>query len=185
MLRDERASWSGWAKQKLDRTDHHHPSRMAARVGGMKHLHGAAQSAVSVPIDACLTFLEALEDYPAWYSEVVREVKVLESGDDGLPVRAETKLHLSYGPVSRDLDLLLAVHVRRPDLVQLTHVPGEPSSGTSFDATWRLESHDGTRLALELDATMPVPRLVPLGGVGDEFAAGFMEAAVSELESRT
>jgi len=150
----------------------------------MKHLHGAAASTVNVPIEECLAFLEALEDYPSWYADVVREVTVVESGDDGLPLKAETKLHLSYGPVSRDLDLLLAVHVSRPGLVQLTHVPRGPSSGTSFDATWRLESDGETRLALELDATMPVPRLVPLGGVGDAFAAGFMQAAVGELESR-
>jgi hypothetical protein len=153
-------------------------------VGIVKHLHGAAQSTVTVPIEECLAFLQALEGYPAWYPDVVREVTILESGDDGLPTRAETKLHLSYGPVSRDLDLLLAVHVRSPGLVKLTQVPGEPSSDASFDATWRLESHAGTRLALELDATMPVPRLVPLGGIGDEFAAGFMEAAVSELTRR-
>jgi len=150
----------------------------------MKHLQGAAESTVSMPIEECLAFLAALEAYPSWYPDVVREVKVVESGDDGLPLKAETKLHLSYGPVSRDLDLLLAIRVRRPGLVQLTHVPRGPSSGTSFDATWRLESDGDTRLALELEATMPVPRLVPLGGVGDAFADGFMQAAVGELESR-
>jgi hypothetical protein len=150
----------------------------------MKHLHGAAESSVSVPIEECLELLEALEGYPSWYADVVREVTVVESGDDGLPLKAETKLHLSYGPVSRDLDLLLAVKVHRPDSVRLTHVPRGRSSGTSFDATWRLESDGDTRLTLELDATMPVPRLVPLGGVGDAFATGFMQAAVGELESR-
>jgi hypothetical protein len=149
----------------------------------MKHLHGVAQAAVGVPIEECLAFLAALEAYPSWYPDVVREVKVAESGDDGLPLRAETKLHLSYGPVSRDLDLLLAVRVRRPGLVQLTHVPRGPSSGASFDATWRLEDRAGTHLELELDATMPVPRLVPLDGVGDAFAGGFMQAAVGRLES--
>jgi hypothetical protein len=149
----------------------------------MKHLQGAAQSSVSVPIEECFAFLEALEGYPTWYADVVREVKVVESGDDGLPLRAETTLHLSYGPVSRDLDLLLAVKVRKPGLVQLTHVPSGPSSEASFDATWRLESRAGTQLALELEATMPVPRLVPLGGIGDAFAAGFMQAAVGKLES--
>jgi hypothetical protein len=149
----------------------------------VKHLHGAAQAAVGVPIEECLTFLADLEAYPSWYPDVVRGVNVVESGDDGLPVRAETNLHLSYGPVSRDLDLLLAVQVRRPDLVQLTHVPRGPSSGASFDATWRLEDRAGTRLELQLDATMPVPRLVPLGGVGDAFAGGFMRAAVGRLES--
>jgi hypothetical protein len=153
------------------------------RLKVMKHLTGAAQGHVGVPIEECLTFLAALEAYPNWYPEVVTDVKVLESSDDGLPRRAETKLHLSYGPVARDLDLLLAVTVKRPGLVQLTHMPRVPSSGASFDATWRLEDVDGTHLELELDATMPVPRLVPLGGVGDAFAGGFLQAAVAELES--
>lgn len=149
----------------------------------MKHLHGSAQAAVGVPIEECLAFLAALESYPSWYGEVVREVNVLESGEDGLPLRAETKLHLSYGPVARDLDLLLAVRVRRPSLVQLRHVPRGPASGASFDATWQLDDRAGTHLSLELDANMPVPQLVPLGGVGDAFASGFMQAAVTKLES--
>jgi hypothetical protein len=149
----------------------------------MKHLHGVAQAVVDVPIEDCLAFLAALEAYPSWYPDVVREVEVVEYGDEGLPLRTKTKLHLAYGPVSRDLDLLLAVMVRRPGLVQLTHVPRGPSSGASFDAIWRLEDHAGTHLELELDATMPVPRLVPLGSVGNAFAAGFMQAAVGGLES--
>lgn len=150
----------------------------------MKHLHGNAQATVGVGIDECLGFLAALDAYPSWYPDVVREVEVVETGKGGLPVRAETKLHLSWGPVSRDLELLLAVRVERsPVLVQLSHVPRGPSSGASFDATWRLEDRDGTQLELELDATMPVPGLVPLGGVGDAFAEGFVEAAVRGLES--
>ena len=149
----------------------------------MKQLHGAAQGAVGVPIEECLAFLAALESYPSWYPDVVREVKVVEQGDDGVPLRAEAKLHLSYGPVSRDLDLLLALRVRKPAVVQLMHVPRGPASGASFDATWRLEDRAGTQLELELDATMPVPRLVPLGGVGDAFATGFMRAAIDRLAS--
>ena len=150
----------------------------------MKHLHGAAKAEVDLPIEDCLAFLAALEAYPSWYPDVVKEVKVVEYDDEGLPLKAATKLHLSYGPVSRDLDLLLAVSVGSAGLVRLTHVPRGPSGGASFDAIWRLEDQ-GTRLELELDATMPVPRLVSLGGVGDAFAAGFMQAAVGGLESET
>jgi len=149
----------------------------------VKHLHGTAQGTLGVPIEECLAFLAALEAYPSWYPQVVRQVEVLESGDDGLPLKAETKLHLSYGPVSRDIDLLLAVQVRRPGLVRLAHVPRGASSGASFDATWRLEDRAGTHLDLELDANMPVPRLVPLAGIGDKFASGFMQAAVRSLTS--
>jgi len=149
----------------------------------MKHLHGTARASVDVPIEDCLAFLAALEAYPSWYPDVVTDVEVIESGPDGLPARAETKLHLSYGPVSRDLDLLLAVHVSRPGLVKLEHVPRGASSGASFSATWHLEADAGTQLELELDATMPVPALVPLSGVGDSFANGFMQAAVTRLSS--
>ena len=60
----------------------------------MKHLTGTAQAGVGVPIEECLTFLASLEAYPSWYPDVVREVEVVESGKDGLPLRAETKLHL-------------------------------------------------------------------------------------------
>jgi hypothetical protein len=116
----------------------------------MKHLHGDAEASVGVRIDDCLRFLAALEAYPNWYPDVVREVEVVETGKGGLPLRAETKLHLSWGPVSRDLDLLLAVRVQRPGLVQLSHVPRGPSGGASFDATWRLEDR-ATHLVLELD----------------------------------
>lgn len=148
----------------------------------MKHLHGTAQSTVAVPIEDCFDFLAALEAYPSWYEEVVTEVTVVQDGEDGLPLRAETRLHLAYGPVSRDLDLLLAVKAQRPGLVHLTHVSRGSSSGASFDATWRLQADAGTRLDLELDANMPIPRLVPVGGVGDVFAAGFMKAAVQRLQ---
>ena len=149
----------------------------------MKRLHGNARASVGVGIDECLGFLAALDAYPSWYPDVVREVEVVETGEGGLPLRAETKLHLSWGPVSRDLDLLLAVRVQRPGLVQLSHVTRGQSTGASFEATWRLEDRAETHLELELDATMPVPGLVPLGGVGDAFADGFMEAAVRGLES--
>jgi len=150
----------------------------------MKNLSGAARAAVATPIEDCFAMFAALEEYPVWYREVVSEVHVLERGDDGLPLRAETKLHLAYGPVSKDLDLLLAVKVREPNLVHLTHVSRGPSSGASFDAVWRLENREGTQLELELDARMPVPALVPVGRVGDAFASGFMKAAVERLESR-
>ncbi len=147
----------------------------------MKHLHGEARAAVRVPVGDCFAFLAALDAYPSWHADVVRDVQVVEADGDGIPLKAETKLHLAWGPVSRDIDLLLGVDVEEPSLVQLRHIPRGRSSGASFDATWRLEDGAETRLALELDATMPVPRLVPLTGVGNAFADGFMKAAVAGL----
>lgn len=156
----------------------------AGTLGAVKHLHGTAHAAVPTPADDCFALLAALEAYPTWYPDVVRDVTVVDRGDDGGVRRAQAALHLAYGPVSRDLDLLLAVRVDRPQSVQLTHVPRGASSGASFDATWWLDDDAGTKMRLELDATMPVPRLVPLGRVGDAFADGFMQAAVRELGRR-
>ena len=39
----------------------------------------------------------------------------------------------------------------------------------------------GTEISLALDATLSVPRLVPLGGIGDSLADGFVSAAAREL----
>lgn len=155
----------------------------ADTLGAVKHLHGTARASVAAPAEDCFTLLAAVETYPTWYPDVVREVNVVERDAGGVALRVEARLHLAYGPVSRDLDLLLAVEVSRPELVALTHISRGPSSGASFDATWRLEDNGATDLHLELDATMPVPRLVPLGRVGDAFANGFMQAAVQELTS--
>jgi hypothetical protein len=46
---------------------------------------------------------------------------------------------------------------------------------------WRVGSGATTRVAIELAATLEVPRLVPIGGLGDRLAQGFVEAAKREL----
>ncbi len=121
------------------------------------------------------------KSYPSWYGEVVREVNVLESGEDGLPLRAETKLHLvrtgCQEPPSAP---------RRADVPLAGAAQTRARSGGERRVVRRhvqLDDRAGTHLSLELDANMPVPQLVPLGGVGDAFASGFMQAAVTKLES--
>ena len=150
----------------------------------MKHLTGTAQADVGVPIEECLTFLASLEAYPSWYPDVVREVEVVESGEDGLAAQGgnEAASLLRTGvPGSRS--------AARGAGAPAWPGPADARSPRAIDAAPRstrpggCEERDGTQLELELDATMPVPRLVPLGGVGDAFASGFMQAAVGRLES--
>jgi hypothetical protein len=146
----------------------------------MKELRGTAMALVPAPLASCLALVEAVDGYPTWYPDVVRTVDVLERDARGLPRRARTKLHLSVGPLTKDFDLLMAVTVESPATVRLVKVGGT----AKFDVIWRLHDGEKTRLALELDANLDVPRFVPIGGVGDSVAQGFISAASAELVRR-
>lgn len=148
----------------------------------MKPLHGEASADVAAPMSECLALLAAVERYPSLYPEVVREVVVVERQPDGLVSRAEATLHVSHGPLVKDLHLLLAVRVGEPDTVVLTRVPHGAPDDERFEVRWRVEQERaGTRIHLSLDAELSVPRFVPLGGVGDTVAQGFVAAAVAAL----
>ncbi len=147
----------------------------------MKELHGSASAIVAAPVRQCLTLLRDLERYPSWYPEVVREAEVLERDDRGEPVRVSTTLHISAGPLVRDLPLLLAIVLEQPATVKLTRIAYDSSDEERLQVIWRVEQHDETELHLELEATLAVPRLVPLGGLGDSIAAGFLAAAARAL----
>jgi hypothetical protein len=149
---------------------------------GMKQLHGVATSAVAAPIEQCLALLEAVDGYPNWYPEVVREVDVVEVDGDGRPTRARTMLHVSHGPLVKDFNLLLAIHVQRPTTVKLSRVPNDASDQHRFEVTWQLEDHGDTSIRLGLDANLSVPRFVPIGDLGDAMARGFVRAATRALD---
>jgi ribosome-associated toxin RatA of RatAB toxin-antitoxin module len=146
----------------------------------MKELRGAASALVPAPLEQCLALVEAVDEYPVWYPEVVRSVEVLERDGRGLASRAQTKLHLTAGPVTKDFDLLMAVTVQPPATVKLAKVGGS----AKFDVVWRLSEGEKTRIELALDASLDVPRFLPLGDVGDSVAQGFVSAASAELARR-
>jgi hypothetical protein len=149
----------------------------------MKQLHGAAAATVSATAADCLALLAAVEDYPRWYPDVVRRVVVLETAGSGFASRAEVTLHVAHGPIVRDFDLLMAVHVEPPAAVSLERVSRGATDREDFRVDWSLEDLGRTSISLALDATLSVPRLLPLGGIGDAIAAGFVGAAVLALES--
>jgi hypothetical protein len=150
----------------------------------MKRLHGTAASAVTAPIESCFDLLVAVDRYPTWYPEVVREVEVVERGDGGRPSQARTTLHVSHGPLVRDFRLVLSVYTERPAIVRLTRIPHGPSDSERFQVSWGLRAAGAeTRVELELDANLSVPRLVPLGSIGEAMAAGFVAAAEKALRA--
>jgi hypothetical protein len=92
-------------------------------------------------------------------------------------------LHVSRGPLVRHVELSLSVATDAAGSVTLTRVPNEPTDPERFEVTWRLVAEGArTRIELQLDANLDVPRIVPLGRVGDSMAEGFMDAARREME---
>ena len=144
----------------------------------MKVLHGSAAAEAPAPVDDCFALLADVEGYPRWYPEVVRQVAVTERRPDGRAALARVRLHVSVGPLARDVELLLAVAEVAPATVTLTRVPSAGRDSEQFSVAWRLDERTaGTNIELALDAELDVPRLVPTGGVGDSLAQGFVAAA--------
>lgn len=147
----------------------------------MKTLHGEATVVVAAPLDECLELLEAIDGYTDWYPEVIRKVEVLERNPEGDPRMARATVHVARGPLVRDLQLVVAVTADADGTVRLTRLPNEPSDEEQLEMIWRLEETDGTRIELRLDGYLDVPRLLPLGGIGDALAQRFVAAVTRAL----
>lgn len=145
----------------------------------MKELRGEASATVDVAKDECLRFLAAVDAYPQWYPETVREVRVLERDDDGNPARVQAKLHIARGPLVRDFELTMALRIDPAGTVTLERIANGPGDGERFSVTWRLGG--ASRLGVALDANLSVPRMMPLGGLADSIASGFLHAALDAL----
>src|SRR5437764_4548850 len=142
----------------------------------MKHLTGTASEKVAAPAERCLAFLAAVDEYPRWHPEVVRDVQVLDRDEHARPLRARATLHVAVGPLVRDFRLVLAVTVD-PPVVKLTRLPNEPSDEERLAILWRIrEDGAASAIDLQLDAMLSVPRLLPPGGGGELIAHGLVSA---------
>lgn len=130
-----------------------------------------------------MSLLTSVDRYPSWYPDVVKEVEVLERDDQGRPTKAHTKLHVQHGPITRDFDLTMAVEVDPAGTVKLSRIPHHGSDGEKFEVAWRVSGASPTRIAVDLAANLDVPRFLPLGGIGDSIAQGFVSAATRQLSS--
>jgi hypothetical protein len=139
---------------------------------------------VTAAVGDCFALVEAVERYPSWHPDVVRKVDVVDRGADGRTTRARTTLHVARGPLVKNFHLLMAVVAEPLQTVTLTRLRHERSDREEFEVRWHLHQEGGcTRIRMELAATLSVPRLLPLGGIGDELAAGFVAAAANALRS--
>jgi Polyketide cyclase / dehydrase and lipid transport len=151
------------------------------RASAMKDLHGSARSGVPASPERAIALFEAVDRYPSWYPDVVQEVTVLERAQNGRPSRVETTLHVARGPIVKDFHLVLAVTSDGRSEVKLARVPQASSGDEQFEAAWRVREASGTEIALHIAASLDVPRFLPVGGIGDAMAEGFVAAAANEL----
>ena len=125
-----------------------------------------------------MALLEAVDRYPEWHPDVVKSVEVLERDTGGQPSKVRAKLRVERPPVAKDFVLLMAVAIDRPRAVDLSLVGDHPER---FMVAWRLEPRDGTRIEIDLNANIDVPRFLPLGRLGDSVAEDFVAAAARAL----
>jgi len=150
----------------------------------MKELTGSAVGATDASPAQAMALLEAIERYPLWNAEVVKEAEVLERDAEGRPNRARTTLHVELGPLTRNFHLVMSVTVDPSGTIRLSRIPHEPSDPERFDVTWSVAGgNPSTRIRLDLAANLSVPRLIPLGAVGDGLAQGMVNAATRALAS--
>jgi hypothetical protein len=147
----------------------------------MKDLMGSATGATAASVVECARFFRAVDHYPDWHPDVVRRVEVLERDGDGEPSKGRAMLHVAVGPLVKDFDVVLAVRVPDPHTVSLKRIPNHPGDDERFEVTWQMQQGDQTRLRLVVRASLSVPRFVPVGGIGDGLADGFLSAATRAL----
>lgn len=147
----------------------------------MKELDGSASATVAAPVAQAFELLAAVERYPVWAPDLVRGVEVVERDPDGRASKARATLHVSLGPLTRDFNLLLDVAPDPPRSVRLTRIPHDARDPEEFRVIWRLREGAQTQIELAVKANLSVPRLLPVSGIGDGLAQGFVDAAARAL----
>ncbi len=147
----------------------------------MKQLRGHSHASVNATPERCAEFLADVERYPAWYPAVVHRVEVLGRDGEGRPSTVRAVLAASFGRLAHEFELSLAVEIRPPEVVKLVRLPEEPTDPERFTVTWRITGGPQTSVAVDLEANLAVPRMLPVAGIGDQLARGFVAAAAAAL----
>jgi Polyketide cyclase / dehydrase and lipid transport len=140
---------------------------------------------VDASLDESYRLLYDVAHYPDWYPDMVRSVEVVERDHYGHATKARTHLSVTAGALgSKQFDLLMEVEVEPLKLVRLARVPHHAGDGEAFAVTWHLTQDQKTQIKVTLDANLSIPRFLPVGGLGDTLAQGFVAAAAKALRRR-
>ena len=147
----------------------------------MKDLNATASREAAAPIDTCFDRLADVEGYSRWHPAGVKRAEVVERDPAGTATKISTTFILQR--LQRDFTLEMALRLERPQLIELRRLPKKPGDPEHVILTWRLSERgaDRTSIALDLNAKLDLPRFLPIGGVGETIARGFVDAAVASL----
>jgi hypothetical protein len=110
-------------------------------------------------------------------------VSVLERDGNGLATQVRATLRVALGPLKDDYELVIAVARPADNGVVLERLPNDPSDHELFQVSWWFAAADDERttIRLEIDGQLDVPRFLPLHGIGDKLASGFVQALCRAL----
>ena len=125
--------------------------------------------------------VDDVEAYPEWMTGV-ESVDVNERGPDGRVSLARIHMELPIPLVKGAFAFTGAIDRTPPSRVTLRRKPSKAGDEQSLTVDWRLSPEgSGTRVRLEMEANVDVPRFAPLGGAADSMATGFADALVERL----
>lgn len=153
----------------------------------MRDLSATSAGEAPAPIEVVFERLSNVTDYPSWYPAGVKYAEELERGPDGEPSTVKTTLALAQGRIQRDFTLHLAVTRDRPRMIELRRLPKTADDRELVTITWQLGElgQERTRIEVALAAKLDIPRFLPLGGIADNIAGGFLNAAVASFKGTT
>jgi ribosome-associated toxin RatA of RatAB toxin-antitoxin module len=152
----------------------------------MKELSATATGVAATPIEVCYAHLLDVERYPAWYPDGAKQVQVLERDGDGAAARIDAVLAAVAGPLRKEFPVRLAVQQQRPTRIALARVADDRGDHEALTIAWALRAlgETETEITVELGATLDVPMFLPIDPVAREVANGFLQAALTSLQSQ-
>lgn len=155
----------------------------------MKEINGKAEATLDAPAAEVLALVAAVDRYPEWHPDVVRQVEVIDRdrAHGGQPDEVRVTLRVPVlGGLGPDREMLMAVEAEaeaEAGRVTLRRRPYDERDREQLEAVWTIEGDRPTQLSLTVEAQLDVPGLVPLGAVGDTLAGGFVEAAARRFSA--
>jgi hypothetical protein len=150
----------------------------------MKAIVGRASVLVDRSVAECFALLSAVDRYPEWNGELVREAEVLERRPAGKPSIVRMTLHVAQSPFGKRFAFRAGFTAEPVSTVRLMRLADGPSDRERLEVAWSLHQEAGTRIELTFRAvTSLLPGFVPVFGIGDEIAA-FLVGTVEDGLSR-
>jgi ribosome-associated toxin RatA of RatAB toxin-antitoxin module len=147
----------------------------------MKQLSANATGATPAPLERCFELVSAIDGYPSWYPSTVTAAEVTERDGDGLPTRARVNLHVAHGFLVKDFKLNVAVETSRLESVRMSRIPHGPGDREELSVAWALAGGAQTQIEVLMQANLSIPGFIPVSGLAESLAGGFLDAALTAL----